>query len=84
VSWTYVLSRKAEKDLERLDVTLRRRIFEALDRLAGEAANAKIKKLKGRPDFSLRVGDWRVLLALRQSQDVIDVLRVRPRGKAYE
>jgi mRNA-degrading endonuclease RelE of RelBE toxin-antitoxin system len=70
--------------MRRLDRVTLERVKSALDRLADEAANAKIKKLKGRPDFSLRVGDWRVLIALRHSEDVIDVLRVRPRGKAYE
>lgn len=83
MSWAYVLSPHAERDLGRLDAPLRRRVFDALDSLAAEGANARIKKLKARPEFSLRVGDWRVLLALRNDLDIIDVLRVLPRGKAY-
>ena len=42
-----------------------------------------IKKLRGREDeYRLRVGDWRVILT--QDGVILNVLKVRPRGSAYE
>jgi mRNA interferase RelE/StbE len=42
-----------------------------------------LRKLQGREDqYRLRVGDWRVIF--RQDGVILDVLKVRPRGSAYE
>ncbi len=42
-----------------------------------------VKKLQGREDeYRLRVGDWRVIFT--QDGVILDVLKVRPRGNAYE
>jgi mRNA interferase RelE/StbE len=42
-----------------------------------------VKKLRGREDeYRLRVGDWRVVFS--QDGIILDVLKVRPRGSAYE
>jgi len=38
----------------------------------------------GRPESRLRVGDWRVLLVLDLERRVIVVMRILPRGRAYE
>jgi mRNA interferase RelE/StbE len=42
-----------------------------------------IKKLRGREDeYRLRVEDWRVILS--HDGVILNVLKVRPRGSAYE
>jgi mRNA interferase RelE/StbE len=42
-----------------------------------------VKKLGGREDeYRLRVGNWRVIFS--QDGVILDVLKVRPRGRAYE
>ena len=42
-----------------------------------------VKKLQGRADeYRLRVGDWRVIF--NQDGVILDVLKVSPRGSAYE
>jgi mRNA interferase RelE/StbE len=42
-----------------------------------------VKKLQGREDeYRLRVGDWRVIFT--EDGVVLDVLKVSPRGSAYE
>lgn len=42
-----------------------------------------VKKLQGREDeYRLRVGDWRVIFT--QDGVILDVLKVGPRGSAYE
>lgn len=43
-----------------------------------------MRKLRGEENlWRLRVGDWRVLFSRDQDRHVIDVLAVRPRGRAY-
>lgn len=68
MTWDWELTKKAEKNLARLDRTTVGRVFDALDRLAGElAANSptpptNVKKLTGQDDmWRLRVGDYRLL-----------------------
>jgi mRNA interferase RelE/StbE len=42
-----------------------------------------VRKLQGRDDeYRLCVGDWRVIFS--QDGVILDVLKVRPRGSAYE
>lgn len=42
-----------------------------------------VKKLQGPEDgYRLRIGDWRVIFT--QDGGILDVLKIRPRGSAYE
>jgi mRNA interferase RelE/StbE len=70
--------------LERLERTLRERVFTALERLASDPHSAGLRKLAGRPESRLRVGDWRVIVELDVAQRMIVVVRVLPRGRAYD
>lgn len=83
VHWRVRLARSAEKDLDRLDPQVRTRVLRAIRRFAENPRTGKALKLRGRPDWRLRVGDWRVLLELEQGARTIRVKRVLPRGRAY-
>ncbi len=41
-------------------------------------------RLHGSDELRLRVGDWRVRLRLDAQAEVVVVLRVLPRGRAYD
>lgn len=60
-------------------------MWKALDQLA-ETERGDITRLKNikPPEWRLRVGEIRVRFAYIQDDDVILVLRVLPRGKAYD
>jgi mRNA interferase RelE/StbE len=63
--WSVEFERRADKDLERLDPPIRERVFTALERLANDPqSGAGLRKLAGRPEWRLRVGDWRVIVEL--------------------
>lgn len=68
------------KSLRRLARNDRERISAAIRRLP----DGDVKRLRG-PErlWRLRVGEWRVLFDRRSTDKVIDVLAVRPRGRAY-
>ena len=69
--------------MRRLDIPVRRRIFEALDLyVTGRRGDAQ--KLTGRGDqWRLRVGNWRVIFRPDFQDGVVVVLRVLPRSQAY-
>jgi mRNA interferase RelE/StbE len=68
------------KSLRRLGQRDRERIGAAIGALpAGD-----VKLLRGAERlWRLRVGEWRVIFDRRDADRVIDVLAVRPRGRAY-
>lgn len=82
--WQVRYTRQAEKDLGRLDPPIRRRIVLALDSLAvGDAAG--VVRLRGTAaDYRLRVGGWRVIFRRDHDQLIVLVIRILPRGRAYD
>lgn len=57
----------------RLDAPIRGRIGTALDRLSADPRSGELRKLVGRPEWRLRVGDWRVLVELELETHTIRV-----------
>ena len=68
----------AAKVLRRLPRNLASRILDAVGHLpAGD-----VKRLKGRTDYRLRVGDWRVIFDM--DRNLIIVKAIAPRGDVYK
>jgi mRNA interferase RelE/StbE len=82
-SWSYKATPSARRDLKRLDPPVRRRIVDALDRFVVEPRAGDIRKLSS-SQWRLRVGEWRVRFSFDEERRVIVVLRVLPRGRAYD
>jgi mRNA interferase RelE/StbE len=83
--WDVQLTRRAEKDINRLDPPVKSRVLEALAQLSRDPQDARsVRKLAGRPEFRLRVGDWRVIFDVSFSRHEVYVIRVLPRGRAYQ
>jgi mRNA-degrading endonuclease RelE of RelBE toxin-antitoxin system len=78
-----VWSRAAERDLRRLDRQVAERVRATVLRFAA-TAQGDVRKLETRPgQFALRVGDWRALFR-EHDADAIEIIRVLPRGRAYQ
>ena len=78
-------SREAMKTLQRIPVNVRRTIVGKIEQLAAEPGSLanNVKSLKGNAGYyRLRVGDWRVIF--REDGAVIAVIKVAPRGGAYD
>jgi mRNA interferase RelE/StbE len=83
--WRVVVDHRARKDLRRIDPPTRARILSAIERLAqGAELAGDIKRLRGSGDYRLRVGDWRIRFERHDRQLTIVVVRVLPRGRAYD
>lgn len=83
--WRVVVDDRARKDLRRIDPPIRKRILSAIERLAQSAElTGDVKRLQGAHEFRLRVGDWRVRFEREDRKLTIVIVRVLPRGRAYD
>lgn len=70
-------TRRAARDLERLDRRARLRIVEAVTGLGIDPRPAGVKKLKGEDNaWRIRVGDYRVIYEIHDNSVLIVVFRV--------
>lgn len=72
---------RAVKDLQRLPVVERRRVFAKIEALQNNLAGDVKKLTATTPEYRLRVGDYRVLFEIEGATVV--VYRVRHRREAY-
>jgi mRNA interferase RelE/StbE len=83
--WRLAIEDRARKDLRRLDPPTRDRIARAIKLLAQNAElTGDVKRLKGSDEYRLRVGDYRVRFKRDGRLLIITVIRVLPRGRAYD
>ena len=85
MSYSVQISLPAKKQLDRLDQVTVKRLAERLKELALEPyANRISKAVKMEPgQRTFRVGDWRIIYRVEEIKQVIKVIAVHPRGKAY-
>jgi len=81
--WSVEFERRADRDLEQLDPQVKQRVLRAIDRLLSDPRSADLRKLEGRPEWRLRVGDWRVIIELDFGARTIVIERVLTRSRAY-
>jgi len=80
-----VLHKKALRELQKLSPTLRERIVGALRELARNPFTGDVKPIKGiRGLYRRRVGKYRIIYVVDFEENVIVILRIAPREKAYK
>ena len=79
-------SKTARKVLKSMPGNTARLIMEKIEALACDplAANNNVKKLTNHPGYRLRVGNWRVVYLIHEQALLIAVVRIAPRGDAYQ
>jgi mRNA interferase RelE/StbE len=82
--WRVGFEPRAERELAALGGSVRARVVKALTRLAADPRRAaNVKALAGDDLYRLRVGDWRVIYALRDDRLLILVVRIGHRREVY-
>lgn len=81
-----VISRGAEKDLEKLSKKVLLPVSHAIDSLEENPRPAGCKKLKGITEnlWRIRVGDYRIIYAIADEIRIVDVRKVGHRKDVYE
>jgi len=75
--------RSAVKSLKRLERVEQRRIQGAIELLKTDPISPNAKRLKGRPDYSLRVGDYRIIYNFTSGKLTILVIAIAHRREIY-
>jgi len=78
------LLRPARNYLARLSANERTAILDSLEALSRDPFSAQLKPLKGRPEWSLRIGDRRALIRVEREARLFIVTRIGPRGDIYK
>ena len=78
-------ARSARKDLEALDAKVVRRVFPKIEALAQQPRPSGCRKLVGEENlWRIRVGDYRVIYSINDQTELVDVVHIRHRSKAYQ
>lgn len=83
MNWRVEWTEGAIDSVERLDRRTRERMVRAVERLA-DIGHGDVRRVQGSGgELAFRVGSWRVFFVYVPAEQLIRVLRVRPRGSAY-
>ena len=84
-NYRVVLTSSAEKELKKLSGQLIARIIARLENLTSNPRPAGCKKLKGGDhEWRIRVGDYRVIYTIDDTELLVEVTRIRHRSEVYE
>ncbi|GGC39001.1 hypothetical protein GCM10011386_33910 [Parapedobacter defluvii] len=82
--YAVVLTKKAEKQLDKLPDQIASSILQSISSLADNPRPFGYKKLKGRDAYRIRSGDYRIIYEIVDSQLIIDVIAIGHRKNIYE
>ncbi|MDE1856637.1 MAG: type II toxin-antitoxin system RelE/ParE family toxin [Candidatus Micrarchaeota archaeon] len=82
MSYNVIWSEQSKQNLKHLDAGTRDRIISRVE-AAKENPYAYAKRLVGVPLYSLRVGDYRIILDIKNKEMLVFVVRVGHRSKVY-
>lgn len=82
--YAVVLSKKAQKQLDKLSDHIAEPIFEAIVGLEENPRPKGYIKLKGRDGCRIRVGNYRVIYDIYDNELVVDIITLGHRKDIYE
>lgn len=83
MTYNITFSKKALRQLKKMEKNIQIRIVNALKRIRIRPEDY-VMKLVGDPGFKLRVGDYRVILDLNTKKRQIQILKIGHRKNIYE
>ena len=79
------VARAARKELESLDASEVKRIFPKIMALSKQPRPSGCLKLTGEDTlWRIRVGDYRIIYEIDDTSEIIDIVRIRHRSRAYD
>ena len=83
MSYSLFIRKSAQKALGRIPPPIQDRIIGAIRDLANTPRPSGVKKLSGRPAWSIRVGDYRVIYEIHDDRPAITVVEIGHRREIY-
>lgn len=82
--YTIVISRSAQKQLDKLSDHIAAPLLSAISGLADNPRPHGYKKLKGRPGYRIRKGSYRIIYDIMDHLLLVDIIAVGDRKDIYE
>lgn len=81
---TILIEKELARALRRMPANAAHLILSKIEQYAAEPETLanNVKVLRGRPEYRLRVGDWRVIFSVENG--MMRVLEIGPRGSVYD
>ena len=83
MSYEVRIVRSAEKEMDRLPTAVHARLSKRILSLEDNPRPRGIKKLRGRQEYRLRVGDYRILYVIDDRKHTVIILAVGHRREVY-
>lgn len=83
MSYDVYIKRSAEKELRHLHSTVHDRIIKRLLSLEEDSRPSGARKLHGRDEYRLRVGDYLILYIINESEKKIEIVAIGHRKDVY-
>ena len=78
-----ILPKSVQKELDRLPEDVAARILARLSALESNPRPSDVKKLKGRPAWRVRVGDYRIIYEIHDRELVVIIVSIGHRREVY-
>ena len=78
-----ILPKSVQKELDRLPDDIAARIMARLRALESNSRPTDVKKLKGRPAWRVRVGDYRIIYEIHDRELLVIVVTIGHRREVY-
>jgi len=82
--YTVILSKKAQKELDKLSDTIAAPIFEAIAGLEENPRPVGYIKLKGRAGYRIRTGNYRIIYDIFDTELLVDIITLGNRKDVYD
>ena len=82
MKWGLVIGSRAKRQFRRIPSDDRRAIDAAFSEMCAAPFEGDVKALRGLDSFRRRVGNWRILFELMESQKLIIVTAIKRRGSS--
>ncbi len=82
--YTAVLTKKAQKQLDKLSDSIAEPIFNTIANLEENPRPQGYKKLKGRDAYRVRVGNYRIIYNILDQLLIVDIIALGHRKNIYQ
>ena len=82
--YTITLTKPAQKQLDKLSALVANPILNAIENLGDNPRPNGYKKLKGRTGYRIRVGDYRIIYEIFDTNLLVDVIKLGHRKDIYD
>ena len=82
--YTVVLSKNAQKQLDKFTDDIAQPILDAIDNLKNDPRPTGVKKLKARDGYQVRVGNYHIIYEIIDNELIVDVVAEGHRKDIYD